>query len=85
MRDDDRTSMAVPTVQVDRTKNLVSPRWVSIFPYEDIHTWNSAPMVVKGIYVSWTNDPPNPKIKDWNVTELKVGQNVSFLVQMAYR
>ncbi|KAI0927820.1 hypothetical protein AcW1_005240 [Taiwanofungus camphoratus] len=27
---------------------------------------------VKGIYVSWTNDPPNPKIKDWNVTELKI-------------
>ncbi|KAL6308630.1 RNA polymerase II-associated protein [Sparassis latifolia] len=27
---------------------------------------------VKGFYVSWTNDPPNPKIKDWNVTELKI-------------
>lgn len=27
---------------------------------------------VKGIYVSWSNDPPNVKIKDWNVTELKV-------------
>ncbi|KAH9967788.1 RNA polymerase II accessory factor [Lactifluus volemus] len=27
---------------------------------------------VKGIYVSWTNDPPNPKVKDWNVTELKI-------------
>jgi len=27
---------------------------------------------VKGIYVTWSNDPPNPKIKDWNVTELKV-------------
>ena len=30
-------------------------------------------VVVKGIYVSWSNDPPNTKIKDWNVTELKVG------------
>ncbi|KAF9528251.1 RNA pol II accessory factor, Cdc73 family-domain-containing protein [Crepidotus variabilis] len=30
---------------------------------------------VKGIYVSWSNDPPNPKIKDWNVTELKVDPN----------
>jgi len=28
---------------------------------------------VKGFFVCWTNDPPNPKIKDWNVTELKVG------------
>lgn len=27
---------------------------------------------VKGIYVSWSNDPPNPKIKDWNVSEIKV-------------
>jgi len=27
---------------------------------------------VKGFYMSWTNDPPNAKIKDWNVTELKV-------------
>ncbi|KAF7298863.1 CDC73-C domain-containing protein [Mycena indigotica] len=27
---------------------------------------------VKGIYFSWSNDPPNPKIKDWNVTELKI-------------
>ncbi|TFK65330.1 RNA polymerase II-associated protein [Pluteus cervinus] len=27
---------------------------------------------VKGFYVSWTTDPPNTKIKDWNVTELKI-------------
>ncbi|KAF8888237.1 RNA polymerase II-associated protein [Infundibulicybe gibba] len=27
---------------------------------------------VKGIYVTWSNDPPNHKIKDWNVTELKI-------------
>ena len=27
---------------------------------------------MKGIYISWVNDPPNAKIKDWNVTELKV-------------
>ncbi|PCH38531.1 RNA polymerase II-associated protein [Wolfiporia cocos MD-104 SS10] len=30
---------------------------------------------VKGIYVSWANDPPNSKIKDWNVTELKIDQH----------
>ena len=29
-------------------------------------------MVVKGIYVTWAHDPQNPRIKDWNVTELKV-------------
>lgn len=27
---------------------------------------------VKGIHVAWANDPPNPKIKDWNVTDLRV-------------
>jgi len=27
---------------------------------------------VKGMYMSWSNDPQNPKIKDWNVTELKI-------------
>ncbi|THV07383.1 CDC73-domain-containing protein [Dendrothele bispora CBS 962.96] len=30
---------------------------------------------VKGVHVSWANDPPNPKIKDWNVTELKIDQH----------
>jgi parafibromin len=28
--------------------------------------------IVKGVYVTWSNDPPNPKIQDWNVMELKV-------------
>ncbi|KIJ32428.1 hypothetical protein M422DRAFT_70583 [Sphaerobolus stellatus SS14] len=27
---------------------------------------------VKGIYVSWSNDPANTKIKDWNVSEIKI-------------
>lgn len=27
---------------------------------------------VKGFYVAWANDPPNTRIRDWNVTELKV-------------
>jgi parafibromin len=36
---------------------------------------------VKGMYVSWSNDPPNPKIKDWNVTELKVPPVTSLLCQ----
>lgn len=27
---------------------------------------------VKGIYVCWANDPANPKIRDWNVTQMKV-------------
>jgi len=32
---------------------------------------SSSGEAVKGMYVTWSNDPPNPKIKDWNVTELK--------------
>jgi len=27
---------------------------------------------VKGIHVTWANDPPNTKIQDWNVTSLKI-------------
>lgn len=30
---------------------------------------------VKGMHVSWANDPPNPKIADWNVTEIKIDKN----------
>lgn len=30
---------------------------------------------VKGIYFSWASDPPNTKIKDWNVSELKIDAN----------
>ncbi|CAA7260948.1 unnamed protein product [Cyclocybe aegerita] len=39
------------------------------------YKWNEPRQLfhnVKGIYVSWSNDPPNVKIKDWNVTELKI-------------
>ena len=35
---------------------------------------------VKGIFVSWSNDPLNMKIKDWNATELKVRILTSLLV-----
>ncbi|KAF4615188.1 hypothetical protein D9613_003417 [Agrocybe pediades] len=39
------------------------------------YKWNEPRQLfhnVKGVYVAWSNDPPNPKIKDWNVTELKI-------------
>ncbi|KAH8100318.1 RNA polymerase II-associated protein [Cristinia sonorae] len=39
------------------------------------YKWNDPKVLfhhVKGIYVSLTSDPPNTKIKDWNVTELKI-------------
>ncbi|EDR11132.1 RNA polymerase II-associated protein [Laccaria bicolor S238N-H82] len=39
------------------------------------YKWNEPRQLfhhVKGIYVTWSNDPPNPKTKDWNVTELKI-------------
>ena len=37
-------------------------------------------VLVKGIYLSLTSDPPNPKISDWNVTELKVCFGLSYLL-----
>jgi len=30
---------------------------------------------VKGIHVTWANDPPNPRVRDWNVTDLKIDPN----------
>ncbi|OWT39442.1 parafibromin [Cryptococcus neoformans Bt1] len=30
---------------------------------------------VKGIYFQWGNDPINPTVKDWNVTEMKIDRN----------
>ena len=26
-----------------------------------------------GVYFQWHNEPANPNVKDWNVTELRVG------------
>lgn len=39
-------------------------------------------MVVKGIYVTWAHDPQNPRIKDWNVMELKVGFSLPRIIGM---
>ncbi|KAI0085933.1 RNA pol II accessory factor, Cdc73 family-domain-containing protein [Irpex rosettiformis] len=42
------------------------------------YKWNDPKVLfhhVKGIYLSLTSEPPNPKIKDWNVTELKIDAN----------
>ncbi|PBK92100.1 CDC73-domain-containing protein [Armillaria gallica] len=42
------------------------------------YRWNEPTVLfhhVKGFYMSWANDPPNNRIKDWNVTELKIDQN----------
>ena len=36
--------------------------------------------IAKGIYVSWSNNPPNTNIKDWNVTELKVRIHPSSII-----
>jgi len=27
---------------------------------------------VKGLYFQWSNEPSNPAVKDWNVTEMRV-------------
>ncbi|WWC92935.1 uncharacterized protein L201_007898 [Kwoniella dendrophila CBS 6074] len=30
---------------------------------------------VKGIYFQWHNEPTNPTVKDWNVTEMRIDRN----------
>ncbi|WVQ75003.1 hypothetical protein IAR50_004611 [Cryptococcus sp. DSM 104548] len=30
---------------------------------------------VKGIYFQWNNEPVNPAVKDWNVTEMRIDKN----------
>jgi hypothetical protein len=35
---------------------------------------------VKGIYFQWSNEPTNPVIKDWNVTEMRVSRRRGFNV-----
>ncbi|KNZ50648.1 hypothetical protein VP01_4315g2 [Puccinia sorghi] len=39
-------------------------------PKELFHHGNS----FKGFFVQWTHDPPNPKVRAWNVTELRVSR-----------
>ncbi|KAA1113969.1 accessory factor associated with RNA polymerase II [Puccinia graminis f. sp. tritici] len=29
---------------------------------------------VKGFFIQWTHDPPNPKVRAWNVTELRIDE-----------
>ena len=60
---------------LDRTSgvNLANCSIMVSFIYHPRHnTDQSQCPPVKGVYVTWSNDPPNPKIQDWNVTELKV-------------
>ncbi|ORY34845.1 RNA pol II accessory factor, Cdc73 family-domain-containing protein [Naematelia encephala] len=30
---------------------------------------------VKGVYFQWTNEPVNPAVRDWNVTEMRIDKN----------
>ena len=84
MCDDHRPSVAIPAVQVDRAPRFV-PSWYAAasLAFRALVT-TMDPCPVKGFYVSWTNDPPNAKIKDWNVTELKVCILLSMLPLSSY-
>ena len=46
--------------------------YISVYIMVLIECANARLVIVKGIYVLWSNDPSNTKIKDWNITELKV-------------
>ena len=67
--DDDRPGVAVQAVQVERPESALPPWYVQ---FCDMCQALAHGFAVKGFYVSLTSDPPNPKVKDWNVTELKV-------------
>ncbi|KAG0145526.1 hypothetical protein CROQUDRAFT_716081 [Cronartium quercuum f. sp. fusiforme G11] len=30
---------------------------------------------VKGFFIQWTHDPPNPKVRSWNVTEIRIDES----------
>ncbi|ETW81248.1 hypothetical protein HETIRDRAFT_417412 [Heterobasidion irregulare TC 32-1] len=51
--------MAVPVVHVEGAAEPVP----------------SCAIALKGVYMSWTNDPSNPGVEDWNVTEIKIDPN----------
>jgi parafibromin len=38
-------------------------------PHFALHSDQSA---VTGVYFQWNNEPANPNVKEWNVTELRV-------------
>ncbi|KAH6919192.1 RNA polymerase II accessory factor [Coprinopsis sp. MPI-PUGE-AT-0042] len=67
---------AEDVIHIDRKKTIIETSghaWdrVVFRPYK----WSEPRVLfhhVKGVHVAWSNDPPNPKIKDWNVTELKI-------------
>ena len=64
--------MAISSIQVERTTAAI-PQWCVPILRMKLSCQLLTVLLVKGIYLSWSNNPPNPKIKDWNVTELKVG------------
>lgn len=72
LRVDYRASVAVQALQVAGPQDPF-PSWYAALSNLWLQlklSWYGA--TVKGFYVSLTSEPPNPKIKDWNVTELKV-------------
>ncbi len=73
LRDDNWPGLAVQALPLVRASNSLSP-WYALTPFSlsCMLVYFSA---VKGIYFSWSSDPPNAKIKDWNVSELKIDQN----------
>ncbi|KAG6908035.1 hypothetical protein DXG01_006397 [Tephrocybe rancida] len=71
MINDNRADLAVLTVQVERADTVV-PSWCVLVPLVYLSIKGSFVDIAKGIYVSWANDPPNTKIKDCNVMELRI-------------
>ncbi len=73
MRYDHRPGLAIQALQVERSKDPLPSWYVALILGGEV---DSCLASVKGFYVSLSTDPPNTKIKDWNVTELKVNVDV---------
>ena len=71
------SSDARTTIDSNGEETLMRPTYFVVVAVESLClssrvSWYMLMLIVKDIYVSWSNHPPNTKFKDWNVAELKV-------------
>lgn len=94
MRHDDRSGVAVQAVQVERTEGAVPQRYARAFTPAPSPSSRSRfadlcvacrSLAVKGVYPQWTADPPNAKIRSWNVSELRVRTSVPLVISYVRR
>lgn len=88
LRHDDRAGVAVQAVQVERAEGAVPQRYARAFTFASSFLQGCNVLIfvacrslaVKGVYPQWTADPPNAKIRSWNVSELRVRTSVPLVI-----